>query len=186
MKETPAAAKPAVKPELKLRDFSQSLPMALLRARESVMRHFRGMLRHFGLTEQQWRVLRALVDVTEIEITRLAEATFLLAPSLSRILKDLEAQKLIGRRISSSDQRFSLVSITDEGRALVACIGVQSEGIYGEIAQRAGSDRLAALMDLLHEIDKALSVGAAAHFERTARTGGTGPGRLRGRPRRNG
>src|SRR5438105_334324 len=43
-----------------LRPFSQSLPMALLRAREAVMRHFRPSLQAAGLTEQQWRTMRAL------------------------------------------------------------------------------------------------------------------------------
>src|SRR5208283_3623306 len=43
-----------------MREFSRSLPMSLLRAREAVMRHFRPSLRRHGLTEQQWRILRAL------------------------------------------------------------------------------------------------------------------------------
>ncbi|MGM3243097.1 hypothetical protein ACS2VP_27140, partial [Bacillus cereus group sp. Bc237] len=47
-----------------LRAFSRSLPMALLRSRESVMVRFRPMLRAHGLTEQQWRVLRAMAAVT--------------------------------------------------------------------------------------------------------------------------
>src|SRR5665213_746389 len=95
----------------KLRDFSQSLPMTLLRAREAVMRHFRPALRHFGITEQQWRILRALASVGEIEVLALAEATFLLAPSLSRILKDLEQRELIVRRGSSEDMRRGIVAI---------------------------------------------------------------------------
>ena len=52
-----------------MRDFSQSLPMALLRAREAVMRQFRPILRQHGLTEQQWRILRALAAVDAIEVT---------------------------------------------------------------------------------------------------------------------
>lgn len=68
---------------VRLREFSRSLPMALLRAREAVMRHFRPSLRAFDVTEQQWRVLRALSAIPEIEVTELANATFLLAPSLS-------------------------------------------------------------------------------------------------------
>ncbi len=43
-----------------MREFSRSLPMSLLRAREAVMRQFRPSLRNHGLTEQQWRILRAL------------------------------------------------------------------------------------------------------------------------------
>src|SRR5215475_8660907 len=78
-----------------MRGFSQSLPMALLRAREAVMRRFRPALRAHGVTEQQWRILRALAHSGPLEVTALAEATFLLAPSLSRIVPDLEARGLI-------------------------------------------------------------------------------------------
>src|SRR6266849_5130597 len=46
-----------------MREFSRSLPMSLLRAREAVMRHFRPSLRDHGLTEQQWRILRALASI---------------------------------------------------------------------------------------------------------------------------
>src|SRR5471032_1457045 len=81
-----------------MRDFSRSLPMSLLRAREAVMRQFRPSLRRHGLTEQQWRILRALVALDTIEVTELARVAFLLGPSLSRILRDLEARRLIERR----------------------------------------------------------------------------------------
>jgi len=64
-----------------LRPFSRSLPMALMRAREAVMRHFRPKLQAANLTEQQWRTLRALGNGEEMEATRLASATFLLAPT---------------------------------------------------------------------------------------------------------
>src|SRR5271168_1652548 len=81
-----------------MREFARSLPMSLLRAREAVMRQFRPSLRSHGLTEQQWRILRALATVDAIEVTELARMAFLLGPSLSRILRDLDARQLIERR----------------------------------------------------------------------------------------
>src|SRR5947207_3383562 len=95
---------PAVK-RVPMRDFSQSLPMALLRAREAVMRQFRPILRQHGLTEQQWRILRALAAVDAIEVTELARVAFLLGPSLSRILRDLETRGLIQREVNARDLR---------------------------------------------------------------------------------
>ena len=53
-----------------MREFSRSLPMSLLRAREAVMRQFRPSLREHGLTEQQWRILRALA----VPIARIPKA----------------------------------------------------------------------------------------------------------------
>jgi len=40
----------------------RNLPLLLLQAREAVISHFRPLLNHFGLTEQQWRVIRVLEE----------------------------------------------------------------------------------------------------------------------------
>src|ERR1051325_4903169 len=113
-----------------MREFSRSLPMSLLRAREAVMRQFRPSLRNHGLTEQQWRILRALTAVDTIEVTELARVAFLLGPSLSRILRDIEARDLIERRCATADQRRSMVSISKEGVKLMAAVAPNSEAIY--------------------------------------------------------
>lgn len=137
----------------RLRAFSRSLPMSLLRAREAVMSHFRPSLHHFGITEQQWRVLRALASVETIEVMALAKATFLLAPSLSRILKDLEERGLIDRRTPAEDMRRGLISISGRGRALIEEAGLRSEAIYAEITRRYGPDRLARLQAMLRDLE---------------------------------
>ncbi|WP_246710822.1 homoprotocatechuate degradation operon regulator HpaR [Mesorhizobium sp. RMAD-H1] len=130
--------------------------MSLLRAREAVMRHFRPGLHHFGITEQQWRVLRALTTVESIEVMALAEATFLLPPSLSRILKDLEERGLVIRRTSREDMRRGLISISVEGRSLIDLAGSHSEAIYAEITRRFGAQKLAELQNMLRELEAVL------------------------------
>jgi homoprotocatechuate degradation regulator HpaR len=112
--------------KIPMRGFSQSLPMALLRAREAVMRRFRPGLRNQGVTEQEWRILRALAHSGSLEVTALAEATFLLAPSLSRILPDLESRGLISRRQMDSDLRRAVVSLEPKGLQLIAAIAVMN------------------------------------------------------------
>src|SRR5207248_1038968 len=110
-----------------MREFSRSLPMSLLRAREAVMRQFRPSLRNHGLTEQQWRILRALTAVEAIEVTELARMAFLLGPSLSRILRDLEARQLIERKTAEVDQRRAVVSISAKGLKLIEAVAPTSE-----------------------------------------------------------
>ncbi|MBI1201096.1 MAG: homoprotocatechuate degradation operon regulator HpaR [Rhodopseudomonas sp.] len=143
-------------PLLPLREFSRSLPMALLKAREAVMSYFRPSLHYFGVTEQQWRVLRALMSVEAMEVMALAQAAFLLPPSLSRILKDLDERDLIVRRASEQDMRRGLVSISERGRELVNGVGVNSEAIYAEISKRYGAEKLALLQDMLSDLEQAL------------------------------
>lgn len=140
-----------------MREFSRSLPMSLLRAREAVMRHFRPSLRDHGLTEQQWRILRALASVDTIEVTDLARVAFLLGPSLSRILRDLEARHLIERRIAKADLRRGVVSISAKGLRLIEAVAPSSEAIYAAISRRYGARKLAELQDMLHALETGLS-----------------------------
>ena len=140
-----------------MRDFSRSLPMSLLRAREAVMRQFRPSLRHHELTEQQWRILRALAAVETIEVTELARTAFLLGPSLSRILRDLEARQLIERRVAEADQRRAVVSISADGLKLIAAVAPSSEAIYAAITKRFGARRLAELQEMLVALEHSLS-----------------------------
>jgi homoprotocatechuate degradation regulator HpaR len=141
----------------RLRDFSRSLPMSLLKAREAVMHHFRPHLQFYGITEQQWRVLRALTTVESIEVMALADATFLLPPSLSRIVKDLEERRLINRRTSEQDMRRGIISISEEGRRLIKVAGDHSEAIYAEITRRYGAEKLVEVQGMLRELEAALA-----------------------------
>jgi homoprotocatechuate degradation regulator HpaR len=140
-----------------MREFSRSLPMSLLRAREAVMRQFRPSLRNHGLTEQQWRILRALTAVDAIEVTELARMAFLLGPSLSRILRDLEARHLIERKVAKADLRRAVVSISAKGLKLIEAVAPSSEAIYAEMTKRYGARKLAELQDMLHTLEHSLA-----------------------------
>lgn len=136
-----------------MRPFDQSLPMALLRAREAAMRRFRPLLAEHDLTEQQWRVLRALTATDgPVEPTVLAERTFLLPPSLSRILSNLEGRGLIERSVATHDQRRSLIELSPDGRILVRTVAPSSEAAYARIEQRFGTARLQHLLEELHDL----------------------------------
>jgi homoprotocatechuate degradation regulator HpaR len=140
-----------------MREFSRSLPMSLLRAREAVMRHFRPSLRQHGLTEQQWRILRALASIDAIEVTELARVAFLLRPSLSRILRDLEARHLIERRAAKADLRRGVVSISGKGLKLIEAVAPSSEAIYAAMTRRYGARKLTDLQEMLAELEHRLS-----------------------------
>jgi homoprotocatechuate degradation regulator HpaR len=141
----------------KMRRFEHSLPMALLRAREAVMAYFRPLHRARGVTEQQWRVLRALHDEPESDVTRLAARTCLMLPSLSRILVQLTKRNLVARRTLRTDLRRSMISLTGAGRALVDKGSLRSEEQYAEIARRLGATQLRALYAFLAEIEHKLT-----------------------------
>lgn len=135
-----------------MRQFDRSLPMALLRAREAVMKKFSPALKAYNLSPQQWRVIRVLVEEPELDATDLAQRCALLLPSLSRILQNLEKRGLITRRASSDDQRRSLISITPGGRALFTTLSPINEARYAFITDRFGYGKLELLYELLDEL----------------------------------
>ncbi len=136
-----------------MRPFSQSLPMALLRAREEAMRRFRPLLAAHDLTEQQWRVLRALVASDDRpDLTGLAERTALQVSSASRIIINLEGRGLVERRTTARDQRRVYLGLTDAGRDLVRRIAPHSEAAYNRIEEEFGVERLAKLLGELTDL----------------------------------
>jgi len=127
--------------------------MALMRAPEAVMAHFRPILAEHDLTEQQWRVLRALIAADQPRsVGALADDTFLLGPSLSRMLVTLDDRGLIERRAATGDARRAEIDITPAGRALVALISPRSEAVYAHIESEVGASDLGRLPDLLARI----------------------------------
>lgn len=145
-----------------LRDFRHSLPMELMKAREAAMARFRPMLRQHGLTEQQWRVIRALAEYQSIDASELAQRCFLLAPSLTRILQFLEARGLINRSADSGDQRRSFLMLTPKGYDVFARIAPDSEALYAEIENAFGSGRMKELYELLAAFYAALGSSESA------------------------
>ena len=127
--------------------------MALLRARESTMRAFRLLLAEHDLTEQQWRVLRALAASSEpMDVGAIATRTFLLGSSLSRILANLERRDLVGRSTPAGDRRSYLIDRTAAGHRLMARFSPRGEAVYAQIEQQFGTDRLRRLLAELHNL----------------------------------
>jgi homoprotocatechuate degradation regulator HpaR len=135
-----------------MRKFIRSLPMALLRAREAVMSEFTPVLRKHGLSPQQWRVLRVLMERDEIDAKELAQLSYLQKPSLSRILANLDNRGFLNRKIDSEDQRRSLISIKEKGKELFNTVSPYNERRYDHIEEVIGEKKLDQLYSLLDEM----------------------------------
>jgi homoprotocatechuate degradation regulator HpaR len=135
------------------RPFNQSLPMMLMKAREGVMRRFRPHLRSHGLTDQQWRILRALAEEDRIELLELSHRCLIQPPSLSRTVPALTERGLVQREDHPSDRRRSLISLTDEGRALFEVMSAESARIYAQLTEDIGGpEKLSEIYQLLSNL----------------------------------
>lgn len=159
MAERSSSSKRAAEP--RMRPFGRSLPMALLRAREAVMRGFRRQLRAHGLNEQEWRIIRALMEVDRIEIGELAERVFILKPSATRTVKNLQTRKIVSRSRSEHDQRRAYISLTQAGRQLFHTVAPQSEAEYARLTELIGEEKMQHLYELLRHLNERLNGTAA-------------------------
>ena len=163
--QDPTGSEESHPPSVSMRPFSASLPMALLATRETAMRFFRPLLAEYDLTEQQWRVLRALAAASPdraLDAGELAAATCLLPPSLSRIIDNLEKRGLIERNVDAADQRRALLTLSGPGFAKVNEIAPRSERRYARIESTFGSERLRHLIDELHAFTELVEADGAS------------------------
>lgn len=130
--------------------------MQLLQARESTMFLFRPMLRQFGLTDQQWRVIRVLATNKQIEAFELSQQSMILPPSLTRILKNLEEKGFVKRSTDIGDQRKVLVSLSARGQKKYQQVVPASEKIYRSIERKLGKRELAGLLNQLINLNNSL------------------------------
>ncbi|MFL0808139.1 MAG: homoprotocatechuate degradation operon regulator HpaR [Oceanobacter sp.] len=135
-----------------MRQFNDSIPLKLLKARESTMSFFRPVLQEIGLTEQQWRVIRALNEYKELESKQLAELCCILSPSLTGIINRLEANGYIKRRKSTEDQRRMLISLTDKSKRMFNEVSPRLEARYAEMTSQLSAEKMQLLKELLEEI----------------------------------
>lgn len=129
--------------------YRRSLAGRLLAAREAVMAPLRPTLRDAGITEQQWRVLRVLIDNSRIDVSALAVAALLRPPSLTRILRELAGRGLINRETDSVDGRRAFVTISLQGRYLVDDTTEKTLALLDRYAAAFGVERLQLLIDEL-------------------------------------
>lgn len=141
-------------------DFSRSLPMMLYRALDAVLPRFRRIFNEFGLTEQQWRVLRVLWEHDAVAFGALSAATLIPAPSLVGIVDRLANQGLVARQRSKTDRRNVFVRATEEGRELHRQVQPRVDAAYAELRASIDARAWQQLMTGLERI-AALEAGMA-------------------------
>jgi len=128
--------------------------MALLRAREAVMARFRPLLDAHDINEQQWRVIRVLAEHDSLDATELAAKANILAPSLTRMIRAMNARGLIRRGKDRGDGRRVILTITAAGQRLIDDVTPDTMAIYDQIDADFGPERVAQLIDLLDQLSQ--------------------------------
>ncbi len=134
---------------------SDLLCFALYSTSHAMQRAYAPLLDPFGMTYPQYLVLLTLWSEDGQSVGQIARALQLESNTLTPLLKRIEAQGLIQRSRSTSDERQVIVSLTAKGRALEADL----RHVPNCIGERSGMDQpsLKALKDQVVRLRGALN-----------------------------
>jgi len=130
----------------------RNLPQLFLKAREELLCHFRPIITHFGLTEQQWRILRTLSEMEQLEPREICEHCHILSPSMTGVLSRMEEMGLVSRVRMPEDQRRVIVRLTPKSEQLVSELGPLIVEQYKIIEQAFGPELIQQLYDVMDKV----------------------------------
>ena len=135
----------------------RNLLLLLLQAREGVLSHFRPVLNAHGVTEQQWRIVRALLESGPLEPRQIGALCRISSPSLAGVLARMDELGLVRRDRVPGDQRRVSVSLTAKSRRLAATMAPQIEAVYTAIEARIGATFIQGFYNTLDELIELLA-----------------------------
>lgn len=135
-------------------DFTSSLPMLLNRSLDAIMPPYRDLFQEFGVTEQQWRVLRVLWEQKHLTSAQISNLTLLPSPSLVGILDRLEKKDLVKRLRSTSDRREINIKITNLGRELQSKVMPKVKLIQNQTKEKLSPKEWKQINNILKKLDR--------------------------------
>lgn len=129
----------------------RNLPQLLLGARERLMSYFKPILNHYGVTEQQWRILRVLDQHGQLEPWEICALCQILSPSMAGVLARMEEAQLVHRDRMPEDLRRVIVRLASKGNQLLQEMAPLVDAQYHQIEQAYGSRKLNNLCQALED-----------------------------------
>lgn len=135
----------------------QQLCFALYAASHAITRCYSHGLKSIGLTYPQYLVMLVLWQEDNLSLKALAERLDLDSPTLTPLLKRLEASGYLTRSRNRMDERALEIRLTDAGRALRE----RAEEVHAEVARQSGlpADAVARMRAELQKLSSQLKTG---------------------------
>lgn len=134
--------------------FLDSLPMILSRSIDGIMPVYRTLFQEHAITDQQWRVMRALWEQKHLTSKQISEITLLPSPSLVGILDRLEKKRFIGRLRSVKDRRLVYIVPTQAGRELQELMLPKIEEIHDSFMKKVTPEEWGELNRILDKLNE--------------------------------
>ena len=154
MKRPASAIRRELKQKRPFPSAAQEAAVALLRTADVIRRDVELALAPFGITAQQYNVLRILrgSEPERLPTLEIAERMIEHAPGITRLLDRLEAAGFVTRERCEEDRRRVLCRITPRGLAVLAKADAPLDRIERSRLSRLDASELQALMAALDRL----------------------------------
>lgn len=119
------------------------------KANRTVEGQVTGIFKHYGVTPTQFSVLDVLYRKGEIKICQLIATMLATSGNMTVVIKNMERNGWIYRKLDPKDRRASLVGLTEEGIALTERILPEHEANVSRVFSVLSADEQATLVGLL-------------------------------------
>jgi DNA-binding MarR family transcriptional regulator len=141
----------------------QEAMLNILRTADQLQIRFARLFRKFGLTPQQYNILRILRgEGRPLPILEIASRMITVVPGITGLIDRLEAACLVERKRCDSDRRVIYVAIAPRAVELLAAIDPPLLQMHKRVLGHMTEDDLATLISLLEKARKPLTSESAA------------------------
>ena len=135
-------------------DFAQAISVVARRWRTRLDER----LKPLNMSIARWGALYWLGQAgDEVSQAALAELAGVEPPTLVRVLDQLEAQGLVERRVSPTDRRVNLLTLTEAAKPLVAEIEAEAERLRVELLEGVSFEEYQTALSVMQKLSDRLS-----------------------------
>jgi len=130
----------------------QEAMLNILRTADQLQIRFARLFRKFGLTPQQYNILRILRgEGRPLPILEIASRMITVVPGITGLIDRLESASLVERRRCDNDRRVIYVAIAPRAVQLLAEIDAPLNAMHKQLLGHLSGEELAALIGLLEK-----------------------------------
>jgi len=114
--------------------------------------------RGYNITTEQWSVMNRVMKENSLSQNEIAERLHKQKPNVSRIIEELEKNKLVIRKISEGDKRKYKVFLTDKGINLTAELRIIVREVREKACEGISQEELSATANILNTMYNNISL----------------------------
>jgi DNA-binding MarR family transcriptional regulator len=140
----------------------QEAVLNLLRTADQLQIRFARLFRRYGLTPQQYNILRILRgEGRPLPILEIASRMITVVPGITGLIDRLESASLVERKRCEQDRRVTYVAIAPQAAEILRQIDAPLNELHRQVLGHMSAEELAALNRLLEKARQPAVDGAA-------------------------